>query len=72
MGSVTEIRERLAREDANFQRLKHKHLEYEQRLQELRERRYLTDDEKLEEVRLKKLKLALKDEMEQIVRRTAH
>ena len=31
MGSVTETRARLAREDANFQRLNHKHQEYEQR-----------------------------------------
>jgi uncharacterized protein YdcH (DUF465 family) len=72
MGSVTEIRERLAREDANFQRLKHKHRELEQRLQDLQDRRYLSEEEKLEEIRLKKLKLALKDEMEQIVRRTSH
>ena len=72
MGSVTETRERLAREDANFQRLRHKHQEYEQQLHDLQERRYLNEDEKLDEVRLKKLKLALKDQMEEIVRRTGH
>jgi hypothetical protein len=44
------------------------HKQYEQRLGSLTEKRYLTDDEKLEEVRLKKLKLRLKDQMESIER----
>jgi uncharacterized protein YdcH (DUF465 family) len=44
------------------------HTLYEKRLDSLTEKRYLTDDEKLEEVRLKKLKLRLKDQMENIQR----
>jgi uncharacterized protein YdcH (DUF465 family) len=44
------------------------HTLYEKRLDSLTEKRYLTDDEKLEEVRLKKLKLRLKDQMESIER----
>jgi len=44
------------------------HTLYEKRLDTLTEKRYLTDDEKLEEVRLKKLKLRLKDQMENIQR----
>jgi uncharacterized protein YdcH (DUF465 family) len=44
------------------------HTLYEKRLDSLTEKRYLTDDEKLEEVRLKKLKLRLKDQMESIQR----
>jgi uncharacterized protein YdcH (DUF465 family) len=39
------------------------HSQYSQRLESLTQKRYLTDDEKLEEVRLKKLKLRLKDQM---------
>lgn len=68
MNRTAEIRDRLAREDSNYQRLVRKHQEYDKRLSELRDRRFLTDDEQLEEVRLKKLKLALKDHMEDLVR----
>jgi uncharacterized protein YdcH (DUF465 family) len=46
-----------------FQRLVMEHSQYSQRLESLTQKRYLTDDEKLEEVRLKKLKLRLKDQM---------
>ena len=51
-----------------FRRLAQEHLQYSQRLDSLTQKRYLTEDEKLEEVRLKKLKLRLKDEMERIER----
>ena len=44
------------------------HTQYAQRLESLTEKRYLTEDEKLEEVRLKKLKLRLKDQMASIER----
>jgi hypothetical protein len=36
------------------------------RLHSLIEKRYLTEDEKLEEVRIKKIKLRLKDQMQMI------
>ncbi len=49
-----------------FQRLVQEHSQYSQRLESLTEKRYLTDDEKLEEVRLKKLKLRLKDQMQSL------
>lgn len=57
-----------------FRRLAQEHLQYSQRLDALTQKRYLSEDEKLEEVRLKKLKLRLKDQMEQIERqyRTAN
>src|SRR5437762_2673852 len=51
-----------------FRKLAQEHTQYEQRLSSLTHKRYLTDDEKLEEVRLKKLKLRLKDQMESIER----
>jgi uncharacterized protein YdcH (DUF465 family) len=51
-----------------FRKLAMEHTLYEKRLDSLTEKRYLTEDEKLEEVRLKKLKLRLKDQMEIIQR----
>jgi uncharacterized protein YdcH (DUF465 family) len=51
-----------------FRRLAQEHMQYAQRLDSLTQKRFLSDDEKLEEVRLKKLKLRLKDQMEHIER----
>ncbi|MDP9266966.1 MAG: DUF465 domain-containing protein [Acidobacteriota bacterium] len=58
-----------------FRRLAQEHKQYAQRLDSLIQKRYLSEDEKVEEVRLKKLKLRLKDQMEIIEqqhRRQAH
>jgi hypothetical protein len=44
------------------------HSLYERRLDRLRAKAYLTEPEKIEETRLKKLKLSLKDEMERLKR----
>ena len=51
-----------------LRKLAQEHSQYEARLGSLIDKRYLTEDEKLEEVRLKKLKLRLKDQMESIER----
>ena len=47
------------------------HSLYERRLNTLRSKLYLTEPEKIEEVRLKKLKLSIKDEMEKLRRTEA-
>ena len=44
------------------------HQDHERRLEELRSRAFLTPDEEIEEKRLKKLKLHLKDQMERLRR----
>jgi uncharacterized protein YdcH (DUF465 family) len=71
MNEVSDIRERLVAEDSNFRRLVNKHQEYEKRLEELRSSKFLTEEEKIEEVTIKKLKLSLKDQMEEIIRRSS-
>jgi uncharacterized protein len=67
-------RDLLMESHEEFRRLAQEHLQYSQRLDVLTQKRYLNEDEKLEEVRLKKLKLRLKDQMELIERqyRTAN
>ena len=61
-------RDHLLASHEEFQRLVQEHSQYSQRLESLTQKRYLTDDEKLEEVRLKKLKLRLKDQMQSLER----
>ena len=53
---------------AEIQRLLTEHQRYSLRLNELLTKPYLSSDEQLEEVRLKKLKLRLKDQMQSIER----
>jgi|GEM_PF-904649 hypothetical protein len=52
----------------HLNRLGSEHRFYSQRLESLLARPWLSEEEKLEEVRLKKLKLRLKDEMETLRR----
>jgi uncharacterized protein YdcH (DUF465 family) len=61
-------RDQLLASSDQFRKLAQEHTQYEQRLGSLTQKRFLTEDEKLEEVRLKKLKLRLKDQMESIER----
>jgi len=63
---VDPVREQLLASHEEFRRLAQEHSQYSQRLSSLIEKRYLTEDEKLEEVRIKKVKLRLKDQMQMI------
>ena len=58
------VREQLMASSEEFRRLADEHSNYAQRLESLTSKKYLSEEEKVEEVRLKKLKLRLKDEME--------
>jgi uncharacterized protein len=61
-------RDHLLASHEEFRRLVQEHSQYSQRLESLTQKRYLTEDEKMEEVRLKKLKLRLKDQMHDMER----
>jgi len=69
VSSPTEaIREQLMATNQEYQRLREQHTLYATQLDQLATKTYLSDQEKLEEVRLKKLKLWVKDQMETLVR----
>ena len=63
------LKEHLLQTDPEFRDLTATHRELEDRLQELASKHYLSESEQFEEVRLKKKKLQLKDQMEEIIRR---
>jgi len=64
---ATQVKDELMASDETFRRLAQEHSQYAQRLESLVNKRFLSEEEQLEETRLKKLKLRLKDQMEQIV-----
>jgi uncharacterized protein len=62
------IREELMAKNDEYRRLREQHTTYASQLNLLAAKNFLTEDEKVEEVRLKKLKLRAKDQMELLVR----
>ena len=67
--SLDELKAHLMVTDEEYRRLATEHAQYKKRVEDLESRPYLSEDEKLEEVRLKKLKLRLKDQMADILNR---
>ena len=63
---ATQPRDFLLTGNEEYRRLSFEHAQYSKRLDNLVQKRFLSDEEKIEEVRLKKLKLRLKDQMERI------
>ena len=61
------LKEELMSRDPEFRELAREHTRYEERLSELSALAYPSDEEQLEEVTLKKKKLALKDQMYSIM-----
>jgi uncharacterized protein YdcH (DUF465 family) len=66
---LEELKAHLMQTDEAFRQLVTQHSEYAHQLDDLAERPHLTEPEKVEEVRLKKLKLFAKDQIEAIVSR---
>ena len=58
---ATQVRDQLMASNDEFRRLKDEHSQYAQRLESLIEKKYLSEEEKLEKVRMKKPQLRLKD-----------
>ena len=69
---AAQVREVLFASNDEFRRLVTEHSQYSQRLDTLTQKRFLSEDEKIEEVRLKKLKLRLKDQMERLEQQFRH
>lgn len=61
------LKEQLMMTNSEFRELAREHGRYEERLSELSALAYPSDEEQLEEVTLKKKKLALKDQMYSIM-----
>ena len=66
------LKEQLIAVDPEFRELAREHGRYEQRLSELSSLQYPSDEEQLEEVTLKKKKLAVKDQMQAIILKHQH
>jgi uncharacterized protein YdcH (DUF465 family) len=66
-----EVKNFLLQSDQQFRQLAEQHHQLDDRLHQLIEKHYLSETEQVEEVTLKKKKLALKDQMESIVREYA-
>lgn len=64
-----EIKEQLMSSSVDFRRLAEEHHRYENKLQEMHRRPYMSEQDHLEEVTLKKRKLRLKDRMNEMVLR---
>jgi len=62
-----QLRAHLMETNAEFRQLAASHCDYAKKLEALEALPHLTDQEQIEEVRLKKLKLRLKDQMEAMV-----
>ena len=64
-----ELRDQLLRENAEYRRLVAAHQSYDDQLEGLSSKHFLSEEEKLQEKMLKKKKLLLKDQMYSMVQK---
>lgn len=65
---MSDLKKELLETDGDFRRLHEEHQDLERRLDELHQKTLPSEDDELEEKRIKLHKLRLKDRMEEIVR----
>ena len=68
MSHYDELKAELIKTDDEFRRLYEEHQAYERRLQEINQKSLLSQEDEIEEKKIKLHKLALKDRMEEILR----
>ena len=69
LNTQEELKAHLMATSEEFRELVERHHEYDRRLEELEAMSHLTEDEQMEEVRLKKMKLHFKDLMNDYLHR---
>ncbi len=67
-----QLKAHLMETDDEFRRLATQHCDYKKQLEALSARSYLTPEQQVEETRIKKLKLRLKDQMQEMMDRYRH
>lgn len=68
MSQQDDLKSELLATDDEYRRLYEEHQEYERRLHEISQKSLLSQEDEIEEKKIKLHKLALKDHMEQILR----
>ena len=68
MSHYDDLKAELIQTDDDFRRLYEEHQEFERRLQEINQKTLLSQDDEMEEKKIKLHKLVLKDRMEQLLR----
>jgi len=68
MPNRDDLKEELIQTDEQFRRLYEEHKAYERRLAEINQKSLLSQDDEIEEKKIKLHKLVLKDRMEEILR----
>lgn len=70
--SPRELRDLLLASNNEFQRLASEHSRYETQLEQLTKQPYLNSEDLILEIKLKKMKLRVKDEMERFISQHQH
>jgi uncharacterized protein YdcH (DUF465 family) len=68
MPNRDDLKDELIQTDEQFRRLYEEHKDYERRLAEINQKSLLSQDDEIEEKKIKLHKLVLKDRMEEILR----